>query len=80
MDKGTIIRSIVLFIALINQTLVIFGKSPLPIDSELIEQFVALSFTIATSLIAWFKNNYVTTNGKQQRQILEAKGLIRQKK
>ncbi|AVQ98855.1 phage holin [Oceanobacillus sp. M65] len=77
MDRGTLIRSFVLFVALINQTLVIFGKSPLPIDSELVEQFVAVTFTMVSSLIAWFKNNYITEKGKQQRKTLENNGLTK---
>lgn len=77
MDRGTLIRSFVLFVALINQTLVIFGKSPIPIDSELVEQFVAVTFTMVSSLIAWFKNNYITEKGKQQRKTLENNGLTK---
>lgn len=80
MDRGTLIRSFVLFVALINQTLVIFGKSPLPLDSELVEQFVAVTFTVVSSLIAWFKNNYITEKGKQQRRTLENSGLTKQTK
>lgn len=80
MDRGTLIRSFVLFVALINQTLVIFGKSPLPLDSELVEQFVAVTFTVVSSLIAWFKNNYITEKGKQQRKTLENSGLTKQTK
>jgi SPP1 family holin len=79
-DRGTLIRSFVLFVALINQTLVIFGKSPLPLDSELVEQFVAVTFTVVSSLIAWFKNNYITEKGKQQRKTLENSGLTKQTK
>jgi SPP1 family holin len=79
-DRGTLIRSFVLFVALINQTLVIFGKSPLPLDSELVEQFVAITFTVVSSLIAWFKNNYITEKGKQQRKTLENNGLTKQTK
>ncbi|MFD1172117.1 phage holin [Oceanobacillus picturae] len=80
MDRGTLIRSFVLFVALINQTLVIFGKSPLPLDSELVEQFVAVTFTVVSSLIAWFKNNYITEKGKQQMKTLENSGLTKQTK
>jgi SPP1 family holin len=79
-DRGTLIRSFVLFVALINQTLVIFGKSPLPLDSELVEQFVAVTFTVVSSLIAWFKNNYITEKGKQQMKTLENSGLTKQTK
>lgn len=60
MTKGTIIRTIILLVALINQLLVAFGKSPLPIDDEQIETLFSTGFTIIASLIAWWKNNSVT--------------------
>ncbi|WP_036687840.1 phage holin [Paucisalibacillus globulus] len=79
MDKGTVIRTSVLFLALINQLLVIFGKSPLPIDSETLEQVVSSLFTIIIALNAWFRNNYITKRGIAQRDILREKGLIKAK-
>lgn len=75
MDKGTIIRTAALFLALVNQCLVLLGKSPLPIDSELVEQLIAIIFTSVTSLVAWYKNNYVTRNGHKQKELLKANGL-----
>ncbi|GGB53721.1 holin [Lentibacillus populi] len=80
MDKGTIIRTAALVLALTNQILVLFGKSPLPIDSEIVKEFAALLFTIVTSIIAWFKNNYVTTRGKQQKKVLFDNGLVKKGK
>lgn len=70
MDKGTIIRTGVLLLALVNQFLVMFGKSPLPIDSEVLEQAVSFIFTLVTSVVAWFKNNYVTKTGMKQKEII----------
>ncbi|WP_010096874.1 phage holin [Ornithinibacillus scapharcae] len=75
MDKGTVIRTSILLLALINQVLVIFGKSPLPIDSELLEQLISTIFIIISALITWFKNNYITKRGIAQREILREKGL-----
>ncbi|SDJ76391.1 holin, SPP1 family [Sediminibacillus albus] len=75
MDKGTLIRTVVLVLALVNQVLVMFSKSPLPIDNELAEQVTASIFTTVSSVYAWFKNNYVTTKGKQQRAVLKQNGL-----
>ncbi|MBY7143816.1 phage holin [Virgibacillus sp. NKC19-3] len=80
MDKGTIIRTIALLVALINQILVLFDKSPLPIDSVFVEQFFSVLFTVIASLIAWFKNNYVTKKGQRQKEALLEKGLTRPKK
>jgi SPP1 family holin len=78
-DKGTVIRSSILFLALINQILVIYGKSPLPIDSETLEQVVASLFTIIIALNTWFKNNYITKRGIAQRDVLRENGLIKAK-
>ncbi|QTM99222.1 phage holin [Sediminibacillus dalangtanensis] len=75
MDKGTWVRTVVLALALVNQVLVMFSKSPLPIDNEMAEQITASIFTVVTSVYAWFKNNYVTKKGKQQRDILRQNGL-----
>ncbi|QKY68868.1 phage holin [Lentibacillus sp. CBA3610] len=76
MDKGTVIRTAALAVALINQFLVVFGKSPLPIDAEIAEQTVSFSFTLTTSTWAWFKNNYVTKTGRKQKQVLMENDLL----
>ncbi|MGM8213076.1 phage holin [Virgibacillus sp. W0430] len=80
MDRGTVIRTATLLLALTNQFLVIFGKSPLPIESEVIEHMSALMFTTVTSVIAWYKNNYVTKTGKMQKEILTENGLTNKKR
>ncbi|MEK4788411.1 MULTISPECIES: phage holin [Bacillus] len=83
-DKGTVIRTVLLFMALINQTLIIFGKPVLPIEEDQITSLAetlylagSMIFTIATTLVAWFKNNYVTDKGKQQKEVLKEKGLTK---
>ncbi|MFD1039071.1 phage holin [Virgibacillus byunsanensis] len=77
MDKGSIVRTLVLLVALVNQTLVMFGKSPLPFDGEFLEQFISTAFTIISASAAWFKNNYVTKTGIQQKHVLLEKGLTK---
>lgn len=57
----TIIRTVCLVLALVNQGLTIAGKSPLPIEDEQLTELMSLLFTIATSLWAWWKNNSFTT-------------------
>ena len=59
-SKGTIIRTIILALTIVNSLLSIFGKSPLPISDETVTQLVSLIFTIAASLAAWWKNNSFT--------------------
>ncbi|PAE07492.1 phage holin [Terribacillus saccharophilus] len=77
MDNGTIIRTIVLAVALINQFLIIFDKSPLPFNNIELEQILSSLFTFAASLIAWYKNNYVTKKGKLQKEVLQQSNLTR---
>lgn len=61
-SAGTIARTLLLVLAIINQILSACGKSPLPIESETLEQLVTAGFTIVTALIAWWKNNSFTPN------------------
>lgn len=79
MDKGTLIRTIVLAVALINQALVTKGYDTIPVGSEEFTQFVTLGVTIGTSVWAWWKNNYVSKRGKEQREVLQEFGLTNAK-
>lgn len=58
----TIIRTVVLVIALLNQSLTLMGKSVLPVTDEQIGELISLVFTIGASLWAWWKNNSFTQN------------------
>ncbi|MBM6846090.1 phage holin [Bacillus sp. C1(2022)] len=84
LDKGTVVRTVLLFIALVNQTLIVFGKPVLPISEDQINTLAdalylagSTIFTIVTTLVAWYKNNYVTNKGKQQKEVLKQKGLTK---
>ena len=79
MDKGTVIRTLVLFIALVNQFLVSLGLYEIPGTSEDWTNFLTNAFTVITAAIAWFKNNYVTAIGKQQKEVLKANNLTKAK-
>ncbi len=57
---GTIVRTLTLLLALVNQALTAFGKSPLPFESEEITQIISTLFTMATAALAWWKNNSFT--------------------
>jgi SPP1 family holin len=61
-SAGTVARTLVLILAIINQILSACGKSPLPIESETLEQLVTAGFTTVAALIAWWKNNSFTPN------------------
>lgn len=58
--KDTIIRTVVLIVALINQALVMTGKQLLPFTDEQIYNGLSMIFTAGTSLLAWWKNNSFT--------------------
>ncbi|QII47830.1 phage holin [Bacillus paralicheniformis] len=84
LDKGTVVRTVLLFIALVNQTLIMFGKAALPISEDQVNTLAdalyltgSTIFTIVTTLVAWYKNNYVTGKGKQQKEVLKQKGLTK---
>ena len=79
MDKGSIIRTIVLFVALVNQVLVMMGYSPLPFGEAEVEMFVSTLFTVIASLVAWWKNNYLSEKGKRQKEALKRVGLTKSK-
>lgn len=56
----TIVRTVVLILALVNNCLVMAGHSPLPIDDEQITELLSMVFTIGAALWAWWKNNSFT--------------------
>lgn len=79
MDKGTLIRTLVLLVALINQ---IAGTSVIALnESEVVTAveagylLVSTVITAVTSIVAWWKNNYISGKGKAQAEVLEKNGL-----
>ncbi|MEG1538277.1 MAG: phage holin [Clostridiales bacterium] len=60
MTVGTITRTIVLLLALINQVLVGMGKSPLPLEDQELTALISTIFTIGAALAAWWENNSFT--------------------
>lgn len=59
-SAGTVTRTLVLLLGLINQGLTITGHSPLPFENQQVADFVAMTWTAAAALWAWWKNNSVT--------------------
>jgi len=58
--KGTIARTIILILALVNQVLAILGKGSIDIADDTIYQLCSLIATIVTAAAAWWKNNSFT--------------------
>lgn len=57
---GTIARTIILALALVNQLLSATGHAIIPIEDDTVETLVSTAITIITALIAWWKNNSFT--------------------
>ena len=68
MKASTLARTIVLFLALINQVLVMLGYKVIPIEDE---NLITLIFTVVTALVAWWKNNSFTKNALAADEILK---------
>ena len=56
----TIVRTVLLVVALINQALTITGHAILPISDEQITELLSLALTVGASIWAWWKNNSFT--------------------
>lgn len=56
----TIIRTVTLFIVLLNQILICFDKNPLPFAENDIYNFISTVATVIISIITWWKNNDFT--------------------
>lgn len=56
----TIIRTVVLLLALVNNCLTMAGISPLPIEDEQITELLSMVFTIGAAVWSWWKNNSFT--------------------
>ncbi|GAF63635.1 hypothetical protein BTS2_0526 [Bacillus sp. TS-2] len=78
MDRGTLVRTIVLVVALINQFLASFGLNPVPGDEAIWYEVISTIITAIVAAVAWFKNNYVTAKGKKQKVVLQKNNLIKE--
>ena len=75
-QPGTIIRTLCLALALINQLLSAAGHSPLPLQNETLSQFLTAGCTILTALWAWWKNNSFTQSARQADQSLRRRRVF----
>ena len=71
-SKGTIIRTACLLLAIINNMLAIYGKSPLPIDDEMLTNVISFCFTTVTSIVAWWKNNSFTQKAIEADELMKS--------
>lgn len=71
-QTGTIVRTALLALALVNQILVYTGHSVLPITDATLELIITNGFTLVMSLITWWKNNSFTKKAIAADQVLKA--------
>ena len=67
----TIIRTVVLIVALVNQILTASGRSIIPVSDEQIAEIISLALTIGASVWAWWKNNSFTKNAIEADKVLD---------
>ena len=79
-SSGTIARTVVLLLALVNQILTICGWNPLPFSEEETYEGISTLLTVGASLWAWWKNNSFTTAACEADRYLKAVKKIDQKK
>lgn len=74
--KETIIRTIVLMVAIINQILTSVGKCPLPVEDSQLSEILSALITAGASIWAWWKNNSFTKSACEADKLLaEKRGL-----
>ena len=61
----TIIRTVLLVVAVVNQALTATGKNPLPFAEDQIYTFASTMITVGATVWAWWKNNSFTKTAQQ---------------
>ena len=59
-SAGTVARTIILLLALVNQCLSMAGIQIIPIADEDINAIVSTLWTVIAAVVAWWKNNSFT--------------------
>lgn len=64
-DSGTIARSIILLLTLINAVLGFLGKDKLPFTEDSVYEWVTIVTTIGATIWAWWQNNAFTHDARK---------------
>ena len=67
---GTIARTIILILALVNQILTATGHSVINISDESVNTLISTGFTIVTAIVAWWKNNSFTQSALKADEVM----------
>lgn len=69
-ETGTIVRTVLLALAIINSALAVIGKSPLPFEEGEVEQVISFILMAAASVVSWWKNNSFTAKAIEADKVL----------
>lgn len=56
-SKGTIVRSVMLLVGVVNTVCVLFGWSPVELDESLVYEAVSTAYMVVVTAWSWWKNN-----------------------
>lgn len=70
-NAETIARTVVLFLALINQFLVMTGKNPIPYADSEIYEVISYLFMGAAAIVSWWKNNSFTPEAIEADKVMK---------
>lgn len=68
--SGTIARTAILVLALVNQILTATGHSIINISDESINTLISTGFTIISAVLAWWKNNSFTQSALKADEVM----------
>lgn len=71
--KSTIIRTIILVHALVNEILRARGIETIKIENETITELISQVYLILAVILAWWKNNSFTKEALEADKVLERK-------
>ena len=70
-NAGTIARTAVLAVSLLNVLLNAFGKNPLPFSDDEVYTTVSTVVAVVASLAAWWKNNSFTQSALKADEVMK---------
>lgn len=69
--KGTIVRTIMIVLVIVNMILKQTGHSVVNIDEDSVASFVEIVVEAAVIIVAWWKNNSFSENAKKADAFLQ---------
>lgn len=70
--KETIIRGVLIAVAIVNEILTAKGKNPIPFSDETIYSFLSYMFLIGAMAWGYWKNNNFTQAALEAQELLDA--------